>query len=244
MKSACIVPAWNTHGKRDATGAFQPEGSRWTALHGGSYYLFDNRLTRGARREQVEGMLAKENDLDWVAIFCHGYPRGMQTGHALRQAGRLAEAIAMACKPTAIVTLFACNTARDADRDNKDDLVPGPGGEGGFADRLRDELVEKGMHGGWIDAHTVVGHTTKAPWVRRFYISEADKYDGGEYIVRPKGENWQEWVLWLRSSHEFRLSFSLCLASDINAVLSGRMQNLEKVTGGYVGQKPSKPRPT
>ena len=236
MKGVAFIPRFNAKGKRDVTGAFEPEANSWSWIHGDCDVVsFNNRMSRKSRRSEVYSALNSHVDLDWVTFFCHGYPRGIQAGYGKRTAHQLATSLSMSCKRNAIVTLFACNAGRDDDRENKDDLMPGPGGHGGFADTLRKEMVRKGMKGGWIDAHTVVGHTTRTPWVRRFYVSEQDLDNGGEYIIRPKSENWRFWRLWLRSSKEFRLSFSLCLASDLEASLSGRQLTLPKMTGGYVG---------
>ena len=145
--------------------------------------------------------------IDTIAIFCHGYKTGIQTGHTKRTTQALADAIAGVAQPWCVVVLYACDTARDDDRQRADDMKPGPGGEGGFADALRDAMLAAGMHGGHVDAHTVTAHATKAPYVRRFYVDEVAKDTGGDWLIAPGSPKWKAWRRRLQTDTAFRLSF-------------------------------------
>jgi hypothetical protein len=208
--SIAICPTHNHRGRKDVTGAFLPEARAFADLHGAELRQFDNRAAKWRRRREVEAILdAAPLKLTHVAIFCHGYRRGLQTGHTTFSVNRLAAAIARNATASASVTLYACDTARDGDKQRNDDTKPGPGGEGGFADKLRDGLLAHGMRGGHIDAHPVTAHATKAPYVRRFYIDPEAQDLGGDWLVAPGSTLWQAWRRKLRQDRRFRLSFPL-----------------------------------
>jgi len=205
-----ICPKHNSKGKKDVSGAFLPEAVAFVGLHGGKLFQFDNHAPPRIRAAAVEQAIWNmQGAVDMVAIFCHGTKRGIQTGHSIRALGHLAEVIGMRSSPEhgPRVVLYCCDTARDADTDAKDDLEPGPGGEGGFADYLRDELRDLGYSSGHIDAHTVVGHTTKAPYVRRFYVDETRSQLGGEWFVEPGSAHWKAWRRGLQSDSGLRWRF-------------------------------------
>lgn len=224
--SLAICPAHNHRGRKDVTGAFFPEAQAFTAYRkaegGVSAELrqFDNRAAKWRCRREVEGILdAAPYPLSVVAFFCHGFRRGLQTGHTTWSVNRLAAAIARNSTASARVALFACDTARDGDAQRSDDTKPGPGGEGGFADKLRDALIAHGMRGGTVDAHPVTAHTTKAPYVRRFYVEPEAQHHGGEWIVAPGSELWQAWRRKLRQDRRFRLSFPLMSTAAVRAAV-------------------------
>jgi len=206
VTAIAICPTTNTPGKKDVTGAFYPEARFFAKLHGADLYRFDNTASKRARRVEVETAIRGASGMiDTVAIFCHGHKNGLQTGHTTRSAQRLADAIAGISQPWVQVALYACDTARDEDRQRQDDQLPGPGGEGGFADALRDAMLVAGLVGGHVDAHTVTAHTTRAPYVRRFEV--APEQVGGEWLVEPHGALWNAWRRRLQKDRAFRLSF-------------------------------------
>lgn len=200
MKIA-LIPKYNSkHRKADVTGAFRPESRRFMKAHGGGEILtFDNRLPAKKRRAQVEGLLSQvQGKYDMLAIFCHGMPSSIQTGHKVgSQLKSLAKVIANGSEPWLRVSLYCCNTARNSN-EKQYARKKGPGGDGGFADELRDELGMLGKSGGWVDGHTVTGHTTLAPYVRRFYTT-GSRGNGGEFIVHPDSSLWKKWVKSLRA---------------------------------------------
>lgn len=228
--SIAICPTHNARGKHDVTGAFLPEAEAFTRFRAAEGNVlanlrqFDNRAAKWRRRREVEAILdGAPYPLSVVAFFCHGRKRGIQTGHQFGALGssvqRLAKAIARNSVPKVRVVLYACHTGRDADSEQRDDMKPGPGGEGGFADKLRDALVAEGCSGGVVDAHTVRGHTTTAPWVRRFYITEAAAPMGGDWLVSPGSEKWRTWRKRLQSDACFRLSFPLMTTEAVRGAL-------------------------
>lgn len=207
----CIVPRYNSAGKRDVTGAFLPEAKRFAKLHGilGAHVVsFDNTATKSARRKEVEALIWEtSSDLyDVVAVFCHGTRRELQTGHSTTTMQGLAEVIAMRSVPEVRVPLYCCSTGSVG---GEDERQPGPGGDGGPADVLRDWLSTEGCSGGWVDGHTTVAHTTKNPHVRRFYTvgnRTGDKVDvaGGDWLVAPGSPEWRRWVAALKTDMRFR----------------------------------------
>lgn len=228
--SLAICPTHNTKGKRDVSGAFLPEAEAFTAYRAAEGNVtalmrqFDNRAAKWRRRREVEALLdAAPYPLSHVAFFCHGFRRGLQTGHAFGPLGssvdKLAAAIARNSVPGVRVTLYACDAARDGDAERSDDSKPGPGGEGGFADKLRDALLAHGLRGGHVDAHTVTAHATIAPYVRRFYVDPEAQDHGGEWIVSPGSAKWQAWRRKLRGDRRFRLSFPLMSTEAIRGAL-------------------------
>lgn len=217
MSKVCLAlcPTTNRRGKKDVTGAFLPEALAFTELRAGEGWTalfreFDNTQSKRAIRREVESTILSVNEpIDCLAIFCHGYRRGLQTGHNSWNVKNLSKAIAANAAKDIKIVLYACDTGRDGDNQRWDDTRPGPGGEGGFADRLRDALVRLGLSGGWVDAHTIAGHTTKAPFVRRFYIDEEATNDGGSWVVSPGSPEWKSWRKLLRKNRTARLSFPL-----------------------------------
>lgn len=207
------------------TGAFLPEALRFTELRAGegwtsTFRQFDNTASKRARRKDVESTLRSQpQPLDLLAFFCHGFRKGLQTGHNTWNVKALVNVIAETSWNDVRIALFACDTGRDNDNDRKDDNRPGPGGESGFADKLRDHLVDLGMSGGWIDAHTVAGHTTKAPYVHHFYINEQAKDLGDDWLVTPGSPEWRAWRNKLQNDAKFRLSFPLMSQSEIYEAL-------------------------
>lgn len=214
MKIAAFAPLYNTQGRHDATGAFQPEAGRYLAYHGASIaclYLFDNRRTKKEMRAAVVNVLKSRSGLDAIAFFCHGYKRGLQCGIDTDTARDLARAIgASSLWAGPAVTLYACDTGRDIDADRLDDLEQF-GGDGGFADRLRDELCVAGYVHCRVDAHTTAGHTTRNPNVRRFDGAGSPVGGIGGYYIVPKGSKmWKKWRAALTTDFRFQFPFMDC----------------------------------
>lgn len=213
MRALILHPLHNTAGKRDATGAFIPEarayangelGSRADVVLAG----FDNSASKLARRRQVEAAIRNAGPIQHFALFGHGLARGLQTGHDLATVSTLADALAASCGPSRrlVVTLYACDAA-----DGK-----GPGGDGGFADALRDALSERGVTG-HVDAHVTTGHTTRNPYVRRFWCDGAAAGTGGDWLVAPGSPKWRKWVAALKGDMRFR--FPWLTPAEIDAAL-------------------------
>lgn len=216
MRALIFHPMHNAHGKKDVTGAFKPEAHAFarylrethdasTAIH-----VFDNSAAKGERRASVESAISVDK-WDVVALFCHGLHTGLQTGHDIRTPGSveaLADVLAThAAHGGLILPLYACDTA-EARR-------PAPGGDGGFADALRDALATRGVQG-HIDAHTTTAHTTKNPHVRRFEMDGGPGV-GGDWLVAPRSPKWSAWRRALKGDMRFR--FPLMTREEIEASL-------------------------
>jgi hypothetical protein len=197
MKAIAIHATRNTHGKSDATGAFVPEAVAFQKHYACYREGFDNTLPEALRRARVESILGAHRGLDLVALFCHGYRRGLQTEHDMQTVGALADANAAASAERVVVALYACSTAHEL-----------AVGRGGFADALRDALTARGKTG-HVDAHTTAAHTVWNPMVQRFDMGDALSETVGDWIVKPatteKGKRvaaapeWRSWTRRLRA---------------------------------------------
>lgn len=217
---ALLIHAGHNTTKPDATGAFIPEArnyAKWLTAQGWDVTLraFDNRAEKPARRREVEGYIVNgDGPWDHIAFFGHGLKTSIQSGHTVDHVPALVDLLRDTCSPRLIVTLYACDAARDGDRDKRDDVNDSVGGDGGFADVLRDALYARGMTG-HVDAHAKPGHATKNPHVRRFDIDEHTAGDG--WLVSPvppkdatKAERdavrakWRAWIRALKGDMRWR----------------------------------------
>lgn len=193
MAALIFAPTYDSEGKRDATGAFHPEAHRFRRFVGAERVtLFDNRAEFYERRETVYNTIENRAraSVDVVAFFCHGFRTGLQAGLGLEHLRRFALTLKPCAAPSGLtVLLYACDAARDSDRDRDDDRRDGVGGDGGFADRLRDALGEVGVLA-TVYAHATAGHTTSNPWLRVFRSGESA---GGPWVVAPGSELWPAW---------------------------------------------------
>lgn len=182
VNALIFAPATNEPGKRDAD-EFRREALKFAKHHGipeTRLVAFENDASRAARRTQVLDALAGRTGLDCVAFFCHGWRDGIQAGFGGLTVVRLARALYESCKPGARIPLYCCSLAAGE-----------VGGDGGFADALRDELVGK-LPGAVIDAHDRAGHTTRNPYVRRFVVGP-ERERGGQWIVAPTDPKFTAW---------------------------------------------------
>jgi len=220
MQYLVFAPKWN-HKRNDAMGAFQPEAKRFLKHYGeppGNVILIDNRQWKSRQRADV---LTAINSCcsscvpTVVALFCHGYKGGLQLGFRNRHAAALARSIAAIGDKSVRVVLYACDTGRDLDRDRRDDLKAF-GGDGGFADRLRDELCKHGAVDCQVDSHTTAGHATRNPHVRRFEGRGSPIGGVGGYYLVPRKPRamWRAWRTALRTP--FRFSFPLMAVGEIH----------------------------
>jgi hypothetical protein len=210
-----VTPDRNTPGKSDYSGAFRPEARAFARAHVTSDTLaIDISKPMAARRaqllERVDSL--QRGDLEAVAFFCHGLTRKLpQLGWDTRNVGELAQAIAERAAPVRPrVVLYACSAANDI----------GLGGDGGFADTLRDELCAAGAVWCQVDAHVGAGHTTMNPRVRRFEgRGSLAGGAGGAYLVPPESRRYKRWRQLLRT--EYRFEFPFRSATEIAERLEG-----------------------
>jgi hypothetical protein len=219
MAALVFAPAYNTIGKSDATGAFHPEAKAFVRLHSldGSLTLFDNHAKLAVRRKHAVERISQERlgSVSLVAYFGHGLKDGIQLGFKMAHVRALAEALARVSEPELTVALYACDTGKDDDEDKLDDLKPGPGGDGGFADALRGHLFLMGVKA-TVYAHAATGHTTRLPFVRVF---EPGELGGGSWLIEPGSKLWRPWVYALRNT-SLRLRFPLMTREEIEAELT------------------------
>jgi len=220
MTVLALAPAKNTKAA-DASGAFIPETRSFVAQHQPSaLLLFDNGtpsapVPHAARMEQCERWLAEWTGVRALALFSHGWRDGVQAGWRKGDIWRLAKALKACCVPEPVVALYCCDAGRDGDADREDDRASGPGGEGGFADMLRHELVRIGVRG-TIFAHTTEGHTTCNPFVRVF---RPDEVAGGEWLVEPRSPMWRAWRRALATT-DLRMRFPFMSQAEVHAELA------------------------
>lgn len=209
MNIVAFAPQFNTAGRKDATGAFQPEARAFLRVVGdGSLVLIDNRKPEAAMRAQVLAALSPGTLT--VAFFCHGLGKRIQFGFGLAHVALLASALAG--DRNRRVVLYACNTGKGNEP---------VGGDGGFADELRDALCRAGCVDCRVDAHTTAGHTTCNPYVRRFEgMGSPVGGVGGYWLVAPGSALWTKWRTALRDT-DLRFRFPFMSVAEIHRELAG-----------------------
>jgi len=194
MRTLILAPMYDSPGKHDATGAFQPEVNGFSVRSGGAVNTWvDNHATKPAMRADVLGMVHTVSPT-LLAVFSHGWRTGIQFGFGLPHVDELAVELARGCTSVR-VALYCCSTGSG----------PGVGGDGGFADMLRDALCRAGAVNCQVDAHDRAGHTTKNPYVRRFTGQGSNVGGmGGQWIVAPGSALWGRWKAALRGDLRWR----------------------------------------
>lgn len=193
-----FLPDRNTRG-RDYSGAFLPCARDWSARWGADLIMLDP--TAPASRLRAQTLAGLERIRPPIALeqlggarvrlawFCHGFTRGIQLGWDRAHVVELARAIARTgAEP--VISLFCCSTGGG----------PGVGGDGGFADTLRDALCREGAAGGTILAHAKSGHAARCPYKRRFDgTGSTEGGQGGTWVVPPGSPLWRRWVAAMRT---------------------------------------------
>lgn len=207
MNGLVFAPETNEPGKLDAE-EFRREARKFAARHSipaDRVVIFPNDRPRKARRQVVADALLRFQQLECVAFFCHGWREGIQAGFGLEHVDELARYIYEASATAVKVPLYCCSTAQG-----------GLGGDGGFADTLRDELVGK-RPGAVVDAHDRRGHTTTNPYVRRFVVGK-EREKGGQWVIDPTDTRWPAWRKALRDT-PLRFDFPMQTTAEIRAAL-------------------------
>lgn len=216
-----FVPDANTPGKVDMSGAFLPEARAFARFHGQG----DNIITRFPagvpmqRRAQActDAIQKASTAIDVLAFFCHGWRDGLQAGFRTLNTLALARLIAERCDKHAHVLLYACDTGSNVG--DVGDTEPGPGGDGGFADELRDACEALGREVE-VMGHTTAGHCALNPFARRFSPGFGGK--GGTWFVEPESPLWQAWVRALRDPRgTLRFRFWAMTCEEIAEELRG-----------------------
>jgi hypothetical protein len=180
---------------------------------------FPSALPLPQRRAACVAAIQKSTQLDVLAFFCHGWRDGLQAGFTRSNVLALARLIAMHGDPDAHVLLYACQTGRDGDAQEADDREPGPGGDGGFADALRDACEVLGRRI-TVMGHTTSGGSTVNPFAR--YFAPGCGGLGGHWYVEPESQLWQAWVRALRDPRStLRYRFPFMSTAEIADELGG-----------------------
>lgn len=204
MRALVFLPDRNCK-RNDYEGVFLPEAQAFASFHGipeRDIHAIPLEPGGMARPDLVLAHLASARRLEAIAIFCHGYADHLQLGFRLRNIPLLAQALAEVALPSLRIVLYAGSTGRGPN--GSDRLrAGGPGGDGGFADRLRDALCRVGLDECQVDAHATAGHPSRNPYVRRFRGEHSPVGgQGGSWIVRP--DTPQLWRAWSRALAEER----------------------------------------
>lgn len=210
-----ITPDRNTH-ENDYKGAFEPESIRYMRAVPGKHTLIKFDASKGMPTRQAQVFQAldelKGGSYYAVAVFCHGWNNGIQAG--VRNAN-MAEFVRRICAATQNgttqqdplhVILYCCSTAAPEDTQMGDSEV---GGDGGFADLMRDQFCAQGKSWVRVYGHTSRGHTTMNPQARMFEGKGSHVgLVGAEWVVRPqppKNPLWPKWVAGLAGKPPFDL---------------------------------------
>jgi hypothetical protein len=223
LSMLCLVPDQNTMGKSDTTGAFLPEARAFARCHGQNpdaiITRFPARELFLRRRAFCVRAIESASQLDVLAFFCHGWRDGLQAGWQRTTILHLARTLAQHAARDAHVLLYACDTGRDADALREDDTEPGPGGDGGFADELRDTCEALGREI-TVAAHATAGGTTVNPYARRFAPGCGGR--GGEWYVEPESALWLPWKRSLRDPRNtLKFRFPMMTPAEVAAELGG-----------------------
>lgn len=218
MDTLIIRPDRNSHGMRDYTGAFKPESQRFAKAIPGRDTVLEIDVSRGmaTRKKQLFTALDKfaedGSEFDSVAFFMHGWPTGIQCGLRLNDAAALVEKLVggpmplvtggMYADEVIVIPLYCCLTGHDPKAGRAAQKAEGPGGDGGFADRIRDELCKAGRPYCKVYAHTTKGHATRNPFVRT-YVGDGSMIGGvdGQWVVPPpkRGRPSPHWGTWRKA---------------------------------------------
>lgn len=231
MKHIIFTPDRNSK-KADGTmdndfvGAFDPESRRYAKYWrscGDEVVLLTFDLSKRAK-DRVESVLAAietNAPIDRLAFFCHGWRTGLQpglsSGDVVGRAGlmKFAQRLAAASTPGLKIALYACSTGSS-------NGPPGDGGDGGFADLLRDALCASGREHVTIFAHTTAGHTTRNEFIRLFsgHGNPLGGIGGDDVVVRKSAMLTKLDTRLNAASDDFRWRIPYLSADEIRAELT------------------------
>lgn len=217
MRILSLYSSVNVHGN-DAKGAFIPQAVRFKRVReamGDTVESLPFDPTSKNVSADVLKMITNAQPFDAFIYFGHGTRRGLPSASmGYTSVGKLSAALASkAIGKRLVVVLYACSTANTPDAKAVDT------GDGGFADQLRDALSVLGVRG-WVDAHTVAGHTTVNRYTRRFDMDGKGPGIGGSWLVAPGSTLWKAWGDKLKSDEGFRFGFPFLDVAGVVARLA------------------------
>lgn len=198
-----VTPDRNVH-STDFKGAFEPESLSFMNIVPGKHKLikFDASKGMDAKKKYVFGELAalKGQGFSGISFFCHGWHNGIQAGIRMAQIPEFVQLVCAATKngvdarDVLYVPLYCCSTAAKGEAP---EAASETGGDGGFADTVRDAFCQQGKPWVRVYGHTTAGHTTMNSQVRVFE-GKGSTFggNGGEVLVRqppPKNPLWPVW---------------------------------------------------
>lgn len=203
----------------DYTGAFLPEALAFMRVHGiptTNHLRVDLGKVENVRRQQVYDFIRRKGtelgNVSTYAFFCHGLTRKIQLGVRipdLENFVNLIKSHAPAGKRVTIA-LYCCSTGDG----------PGVGGDGGFADMLRDQLCKAGLTESVVLAHAVSGHTTKNSQKKLFEgMGSPVGGTGGTWIVAPNSELNKKWRTAVTGSGTLRFRVPFMTIAEIHTEL-------------------------
>lgn len=217
-----ILEIYNTQNtvprhQNDAGGAFIPESynfAKYRESQGDTVTRvgYRNMAPADIKRAEVFGIIEKAEPFDAFVYLGHGLRNSLSSA-GIDQAHRREFTKLLAKKARSkrlIVTLYACSTGETTTKEAE--------GEGGFADRVRDDLTADGFLG-WVDGHTVPGHTTQNSRLRRFAMDPADT-TGGDWLVDPTSPEFRRWKARLGAKWKndpFRFMFPFLTTDAVRA---------------------------
>lgn len=213
----------------DGYHVFHPEGVRWwqtvgngtlaESLHEVEARKMTGIVPRGekaditeARADRViEVIKAFPRPIKWLALLCHGWKTGTQLIGG-PQLARFADALAAKSEDdNMFISIYSCSTGGG----------PGKDGDGGWADKLRDAMCERGITHVTVDAHVGSGHATKRPFVRRFNgLGSPVGGIGGQWVVAKGTRLWGPWMTALGHT-DLRFRYSSMTTEAIHRELLG-----------------------
>lgn len=213
----------NAVGKRDFTGAFDPEAKLFMRLYNipAASRLSVNFGNPGfespKRRAQVLSFIQSFNpnvELGCVSIFCHGLTDKIEVGFGKRHITDFVQALkSRKTAKNILVLLYCCSTGGTSANSS---------GDGSFADLLRDELCRQGFTDCRVMAHTVAGHATRNP-MKRFFDGMGSPVGGvgGTMIVSPTTQRalFAKWRAALTLPDLFRFKCATMSIANIHAHL-------------------------
>jgi hypothetical protein len=213
----------NAVGKRDFTGAFDPEAKLFMRLYNISSNArlqvnFGNPGFESVkRRTEVINFITNtipNNELGCLAIFCHGLTDKIEVGFAKRHISDLVQALkARKTSKEIMILLYCCSTGGTNANSTGDNT---------FADLLRDALCREGFVNCRVLAHTVAGHATRNP-MKRFFDGMGSPVGGtgGTMIVSPNTQKtlFAKWRAALTQADLFRFKFVTMSIADIHTHL-------------------------
>lgn len=207
----------------DATRAFQLQAKDYVKRRGipsGSYFMFNNHTPELDRRVWFcRTVLGDKAGIRTLAFFMHGTFRWIQLGFHLEHVPMLANALSRACDVRDLrICLYACSAASEQGETEDHQKNAPAGGEGGFADALRDELLRLKVQT-TVYAHATVGHTTENPFVRVFGPYDPDK--GGLALIEHHDPLFPAWERALRQGDLWQ-RYPLMTREELRLELGGR----------------------